>query len=348
MVVFKKRCTPVTNATTQGERQIDETIPKDEPATDIPTHEAAQLTQVTQQHGVSKAVFGAMRYSDMVAKRKSTINVTPIKKLVDTFELFEQVLDYLPMKEVLLATRVCRAFKDNIENSSLLQAKLFLAPDLTMKKLAVSSSGTLLSGAKAENHIATAKAEGKDSGEIALYILHPALKVPHLSDRYRHMGIVCYAKNFVQALRFQLHNEYSTCFGLNVDAAPPAASNLHKMLLSQPPIKEVTFSYIEDTGRVPYLGKQRTKTIRNETGVTFGDVLGVVQGAKLPDHMSQGTMYVSTKGGFLSSARARSVVEMAGELGSDDDPTAWLHRGNPGRGYLRSSYRLKDDGFAFA
>jgi hypothetical protein len=262
MVVFKKRSTLAINAPTKSHEQIKDNIPTDEAAPSAPS------TQVV------KATFGTMRYSDLVAERNSTLDVTPIKRLFETFELCEQVLDYLPMKEVLLTTRVCRASKTNIENSSRLQAKLFLAPDLTMKKMAVTSSGTLLSGVRAEEHIAAVEASGssqvsdggdyeiymnnirnpslkaarladryRDGGEIDLYILHPALRAGRLSDRYRHEGMVQYAETYVQTYSRSYSHQDLTFVDLSTVATLPPTSSLSRMFVSQPPVKEVDVSY---------------------------------------------------------------------------------------------------------
>jgi hypothetical protein len=372
MVVFKKRCAPVTNAITQDKKQKDQHEA-------IPTHEAA--TSAPTAPPVSKAVFGTLRYSDMVAERKCKINVTPIKKLVDTFELFEQVLDYLPMKEVLLATRVCRAFKTNIENSSRLQAKLFLAPDLTMKKMAVSSSGTLLSGVKAEQHIAAAEGSGssqisdsgdyerdmnntlhtalkaarlsdrdRDGGEIELYISHPELRGGRLSDRYRHAGIVQYAETYVQTYHrgSYSHRELTFC-NLPTVATLPPTSSLSRMFLSQPPVKEVDVSYLLWTKTRPsdMLGPHTPRrqimvweTIRKEAGVTFGDVVAAVRRSTKPDSVEWSCVYMSTAGGFEVNARARRMAETSGELSREDDPTRWVDSD--------SDKVLQEGGFAFA
>jgi hypothetical protein len=349
MVVFKKRHPPVTGATIQDQEQKNqhETLPTHEAATPAPS---TQVTQVTQQ--VDKATFGTMRYSDMVAKRKSTLNVTPIKKLVETFELFEQVLDYLPMKEVLLATRVCRAFKTNIENSSLLQAKLFLAPDLTIKKLATSSRRTLLSGVKAEQHIAAAHAEGKKSPETKFYTIHPAMRIYRLSDRYRYMGMVQYALHQAGS-RFLERTDQDLTLPIPMAAfAEQPCSSLSKMFVSQPPVKGVAINYISSTNP-SFSGagsKHISLTIRKENGVTFGDILLAAADARGPGYLIKWDPSVSFIEGLVINARARSVAEATGELSWIDDPTRWVDSDDPDRWVSGAGYRkvLQKGGFAFA
>jgi hypothetical protein len=342
MVVFKKRCTPVTNARSQGQKQKDKIIP---------THEAATSAQLKQQ--VGKATFGTLRYSDMVAGRKSTLNVSPIKKLVDTFELFEQVLDYLPMKEVLRATRVCRAFETNIENSSRLQAKLFLAPDLTIKKLAVSSKDTLLSGVKAEQHITVVKAagpsQGNSGGEVEFYNVHPALDRARMSDRYTHMGMVGCAKFCIPSctdtsghrLCF-ISGELQMQIPKSIVSTLPETSSLNKMFLSQPPVKEIDIRYtFRELPRncLKRLVSARSMTICREAGIRFGDVIMDIRSAIGLKELSSHFVEIYTSGGFVVNARARVVAEMAGELCQEDDPTRW---GQDGTGWV-----LKDGCFAF-
>jgi hypothetical protein len=145
MVVFKKPSKAVPTSTSSSKTLLP---------LDKATGESTTATSSKQRASTANAASAPMRYSDITAGRDARENGTPIEKLINTFELCEQVLDYLPMEEVIRATRICHAnlprFKTNIENSSRLQAKLYFAPDLTMKRLAVSTTGTLLSGVKAE------------------------------------------------------------------------------------------------------------------------------------------------------------------------------------------------------
>jgi len=55
----------------------------------------------------------------------------PGDAVAHVFELLETVLQSLPVLDLLLSQRVCKAFQATIEGSDLLQHKLFFRPDLT-------------------------------------------------------------------------------------------------------------------------------------------------------------------------------------------------------------------------
>jgi hypothetical protein len=320
MVVFKKPSKAVPASSSQTPQSLDKL-----------TSESNATASSKEYASTKNAAPEPMRYSDIAAGRDARENGTPIEKLINTFELCEQVLDYLPMEEVLRATRICRAFKINIENSSRLQAKLYFKADLTMKKLAVSSTGTLLSGFKAEQHIAAAEtAEDGKSGEIALYVPHPRLESAYVSDRYRSMGMVKYAAVCVETCNG--HNDAVLSFrDPRIIFALSETSSLHRMLICQPPIIQVTASYpAACTGGLPTSTRQLT--VRNEEGVTTGDVVTALRQAPgLTTDLRAISLYfsVSIKGGFLVDSLARSVAERSAELSSEDDPTRLVSRDEP-------------------
>ena len=317
MVVFKRSSKQAPATATQPPQRLRES-----------TLNRATKTPTQTQTSTNKAVPTAVRFSDIAAGRDARENSTPIEKLINTFELCEQVLDYLSMKEVLLATRVCRAFKTNIENSSRLQAKLFLAPDLTVKKKAVSINGTLLSGVKAEKYIAAIEAaEDGQSREIALYVPHPELKLAYVSERYRNRGMVKYAAVCVETRHGQndagaTFRDSRTVFTL------PEISSLQRMLLCQPPVNQVTASYTASTGPRSSVGRQLT--VCNEAGVTFGDVVTALRNAPgLTTDLAPDSLFpMSFKGGFLVNSKARIAAERSAELSSEDDPTRFRRVGD--------------------
>lgn len=322
MVVFKKPSKVVQASSSQTTQPLDRTKSKSN------TPAALQPNSPT-----TKAPPTLVRYSDVAAGRDARAHGTPIEKLMYIPELCDEVLGYLPMDELLLATRVCHAFKTNIENSSTLQAKLFLAPDLTIKKKAISATGTLLSGTKAEQHIAAIEsAEDDISGEIALYQAHPCLQAGRLSDRYRHMGVVKYSIVHAEAssVDFASHLSFRDRQAIS---ALPETSILHKMLLCQPPATEVSIW-------LPKLGSTTKKTIHREAGVTIGDVVCTARETPRMRIFGLRGIEVVLKGGFAVESRAKNLVEKSGELSADNDPTRWLLKDG--------GYVLQDGGFAFA
>ncbi|KAK4498551.1 hypothetical protein PRZ48_011209 [Zasmidium cellare] len=56
------------------------------------------------------------------------VDMTPQQKVFNTAELLEEVLLYLPMKDVLLDQRVCKTWKNGIDGSIKLQKALFMRP----------------------------------------------------------------------------------------------------------------------------------------------------------------------------------------------------------------------------
>lgn len=322
MVVFKKPSKAVSASSSQTPKSLDKTECVSSTAT------------APEQHGsTNKALSAALRYSDIAAGRDAKDKGTHIEKLMYIPELCDEVLEHLSLEQLILATRVCLAFETNIENSSRLQAKLFLAPDLSIKRKAISTTGTMLSGAKAERHIAAAAAaEGSSSGEVALYQPHPWLQAGRLSDRYRRMGMVKYSRvcldthNDVGAAGLCFHNRH-------VIASLSDTSSLSKMFVSQPPAKEVSIWY-------PCPGMQMKKMVRNEAGVTIGEVIKTARWTPGMQNLSPRAIEVVLQGGFVADPRARNVVEKSGELSAEDDPTRWVFKGD--------EYVLQDGGFAFA
>lgn len=302
-----------------------------------------------------------LRYADIAAGRPHTNHGTPIEKLVGVFELFVQVLDYLSMKEVLKATQVCRAFKTNIENSSVLKAKLFLAPDLTVKQMAVSEkvaswdTGKLLSGAKAERFLAAVKTKGKwcRTREIALRVLHPALKRDYVSERYKHMGMVKFAETCVEGTQPHDHRtlRFRECMlsaALPSTSSPdPLKKSFDNMLLCQPPVTQVTV-HLRMKHVHGHDGHDDPMTIRvrKKTGVTFGIVLSAIQGATglsretNQNYCLQG-MTITLDDGIVVSSQARRAAENVGELRTEDDPTRWISQ------LASGEYKLKNGGFGF-
>ncbi|KAM0707476.1 hypothetical protein Q7P35_004121 [Cladosporium inversicolor] len=246
--------------------------------------------------------------------RESTV---PIEKLLGIFELCEQVINNLSMNDILHAMQACRAFKSNVENSTKLQMKLFLAPDYTRQnRTAISSTHTLLSGAKAAEHIVAIEAAGGPStGEFVLYTPHPAIQLHEREGDIKRVGLVLYAA-------FRVGEKYTSGDGA-IRASIMSLANiwykptsLENMFLTQPPTKAVGLS----DGHLGYWSEK--KEVFAETGVTFGDIFRAMravtrQGESLPHLLSFGE-------GIVASAKVVELAEIAGELPFEDDPTRWV------------------------
>lgn len=169
-----------------------------------PTQPLNEIASDSGSTGAKDAEAPAASVRDTgVVVGRDAVDSTPIEKLINIPELCENVLDHLMMNELLLRTRVCRGLKANIEGSPRLQAKLFLASDLSIKKMAISATGSLLSGSKAEQRTTAVEVsdqtENGNGYEIALYTPHPWLREDRLPGNYRCMGLVRYAKYWTKA-----------------------------------------------------------------------------------------------------------------------------------------------------
>ena len=279
--------------------------------------------------------------SDLAIASKRARKSAPIEKLLGIFELCEQVLDYLSMYDLLRAKQICRAFKTIIGNSHLLQKTLFLVPDLPRPKLAISTSGTLLSGTRAAQHIAAAQAAGeRETGEFTCCILHPVLQLD--PDSYRVLGFVKKYRGMVEYAADRFHrptfctvDSVVVCdFIWSWTEKGSKPSGLDNMLVTQPP---VTSLHIVVLG----IGKRSCHAADKTVGVTFGDVFKTMKrtaASYWSRNCRQWWIYFDRRA-FVVSTEARAAVERAGELSSEDDPTRWVLK--------NGIYVLKEGGFEF-
>lgn len=274
-----------------------------------------------------------MNHSDLTVASECVREPAPIQKLFDVFELCEQVLDYLPMYDVLRATQVCRTFQQNIKNSHRLQVKLFLAPDLTRKRWAVSPTGTLLSGPKAERQIAAATSTGhSETGEVTCYTLHPSLQLEPRSKGWQYAGIVARARHRVDTSSFTT-SDYAGIRDSNMLPTDQGskASSLDNMLLTQSPMTLVALDFAR-------LRSGGYCLCASNTGVTFGDIFKEARRLDKPV-AGRGLRSIRLCYGFAASTEAIEAVERAGEMTSEDDPTRWV--------MTDDGLVLKDGGFEF-
>lgn len=238
------------------------------------------------------------------------------------------------MYDLLRAMQVCRTLKETIDNSHKLRKNLFLTPKLPRPKLVISKSGTLLSGARAVQQIATAEAAGKrETGDFTCCVLHPALQLDPEIYRAKYHGMVEYA-----AGRFDPRNIFFNDWMVMRDSIwswtenGSKLSGLDNMLVTQPP---VTSLHIVTPGMYDYDCHAADETV----GVTFGDVFKAVISASYWFRNCRQWRICFDQRAFVVSAEARAGVERAGELSSEDDPTRWV--------FKDGKYVLKEGGFEF-
>lgn len=281
--------------------------------------------------------------SNPAVTKKRARKFTPIDKILNVAELCEQVLSHLPTEDLPHAMQVCRTFKATIKNSSRLQKNLFLTPDLPRVKFAVSPSGALLSGTRAEQHIAAAEAAGKDTtGDFTCCTLHPALYLDpqHFAlptSRDLSMGMVKHAALHYNPPRLLLATDGAVLrrpiWSLTKKGCRP--SSLDNVLITQPPVTSVEVLVACRPGAFA------SERVSNTTGVNFEDVFRTASGiaADLPYMPSRMWCIGFDHRDFVLSAEAREAAERAGELSPEDDPTCKVLKDG--------EYVLKKGGFQF-
>lgn len=255
-----------------------------------------------------------MRWSDVAAGRRTTHpDAAPIKPVLDTAELLEGILQHLPVQDLILAQRICRTVRNNIINSPLLQTKLLMRPDPNSKRrtwLVDYVTREVWTGARAESHV-----EQADSIARAVEpVIHNSLLFSTRSEDDH--GLMLY--------KFRAHS-ISTSISLRSCVREKlnlktlfAQPSCRKMLLSSPPVKEVDMSF---SGRCQYLPWEdrrglpkwfedtvARRTIVNESGVTFGEVMDVYRSEmRRHDHCAlEGIYFVD---GFAVSHEQMEAIE---------------------------------------
>jgi hypothetical protein len=281
----------------------------------------------------------SMSDPDLTVATKRTRKSAPIEKLLGIFELCEQVLEYLPMYDILRATRVCRAFKANVDNSHRLQVKLFLTPDLARKTCtAVTPKGTLLSGVKAAQHIAAAETAGeRQTGEVTFYVPHPDVQPAPKTPIIKHMGIVAWVAHCAKVDRLSRRMSPRPCIRASADLWSKQPTSLGNMFLTQPPIKAVQL-FLSTPGCTYSCSSEGTE-IFVEKGVKFKDIFRVMQAR---DGRADGAPHVqlSFTRGMLVDARTQKFAETVDELSVGDDPTRWV--------LTNGKHVLKEGGLEFS
>lgn len=264
-------------------------------------------------------------WSDVAAHRKSTHpDVAPIQRIMNTFELLENILKYLSAADNLRVRGTCFAFNNIIKESPILQKALFLKP--------VASGGpwtrdpndnerVLLAGVAAVASLENSGARG-----MSPYAYNPLLL--HKDEDDDELGIAYRASNHGRFPdRVNVNKELSAQFEELAKYA-----GCRKMFLSQPPVASITFEIKgkcrypswEDRRGLPkwHWGTLSSHTITNESGVTFGELVKAVQGAvRNHDSWTKAEFsHICFNNGFPVSLEQMEFVERAGVLHEDDDP----------------------------
>ncbi|KAK4889023.1 hypothetical protein LTR27_012138 [Elasticomyces elasticus] len=288
----------------------------------------------------------SIQWSDITAGRESThpnVISDRVKRFFAVFEIYEDILDHLGRKDLFRAQFICHIFKDTIAESSRLGRKLFLKPALAKQTLRwattagdFESQGRLLAGSKAASALQgheDADTESPDTSEVESpriqslqpYVLNPFLF--HLHPWAKSKTVLGTAQEFVAG---KLAGSYSLGLTLNKDTYALTTAMSQDMYLTQPPVKEVCLLLRKLCSHLVcnhdnyhrhcegIRGLDPYPRVRNEEGVTFGQVLQVA--APYLNRARHGTLkYIQVVDGLPVTMVEKEFVEAAGEVTEETD-----------------------------
>ncbi|KAK3700978.1 hypothetical protein LTR37_015684 [Vermiconidia calcicola] len=218
-----------------------------------------------------------MRWSDVAVGRRSTHpDAAPVKRTLDTPELLENVLKYLPPKDLVLMQRLCRAVHATTQSSRALQAALLRKPirDSDQQPWVYLSTDTMLTGIPAANHITNLKSSGPAPRVVQPHVYNPLLVEPWKLPSLKTFAL----DSAVGTLRLNTNNK--------IDSLTAKAS-FRDMFLTQPPVTEVVivihgkcyYPSWEDRRGLPKWFSETVATpkIANVEGVTFGELVDAIR-----------------------------------------------------------------------
>ncbi|KAK5706975.1 hypothetical protein LTR17_021118 [Elasticomyces elasticus] len=288
----------------------------------------------------------SIQWSDVAAGRESThpsVVSDRVKRFFAVFEICEEILDYLDRKDLFRAQFICHIFKDTIVESSKLGRKLFIKPALAKQTLrwattagGFESQGRLLAGSKAASALQghedtdtdspdTSEVESPRIQSLQPYVLNPFLF--HLHPWAKSKTVLGTAQEFVAG---KLAGTYSLGLTLNKDAYALTTAMSQDMYLTQPPVKEVCLLLRKLCSHLVcnhdnyhrhcegIRGLDPYPRVRNEEGVTFGQVLQVA--APYLNRARHGTLkYIQVLDGLPVTIAEKEFVEATGEVAEGTD-----------------------------
>ncbi|KXT13286.1 hypothetical protein AC579_7216, partial [Pseudocercospora musae] len=240
-----------------------------------------------------------VRWSDIAANRKSTHPATaPIKRVLDTVELAENVLSYLGPRDLLHIQSTCKSIDALIRTSPTLKKVLWQQSndlDEVLWVLLPEPEGSrrrqVCGGARAKALIA----KGHDGEHVPPYgmpvhAINPLVLIPHKStpdflrtpleqvqwrfDEHLCNGFYDLGRNATTRKGFKKYGELSEL---------AESTSVRSMQLARPPVKKVA---VEIEGRCDYMahedrrglpkwfwGTKYSREVAKEGGVTVGDVI---------------------------------------------------------------------------
>ena len=249
------------------------------------------------------------------------------------WELCENILKFLPCDDIVRTRRVSTTLKNVVDQTAALQQPLFLQPRAeasvwTITTRSSDSGGSfyddrLLAGLNMAQHVKESILGGEVATELPIFELHPELKLIRLhSVRY----ISLESRGCAKRKSFYNTTEVGFDTITNPAADIPRHSSLNKMFLSQPPARQVrvalkcccrnalTLKYPEE-----HFDPNGSIAIRNDNGVTFGQIRDSVQFARKQCPTAR-FHYLMFGKGLPVSRREKQSIEAASPLLWQSDP----------------------------
>jgi hypothetical protein len=182
----------------------------------------------------------------------------------------------------------------------------------------------LLAGPSMARHVKEAISKGGIATKLAVFELHPALHVNRIHTS-RSLGwlLGCCA---MEKPMFSFYDAADVVFD-SIDPVMdiPRHSNVERMFLSQPPVRDIKFNlkchcggnFICSETHFAGLSPKKLITIHDDTGITFGQLRDSVQLAliRYPTAIFGHLMFGE---GFAVTGKEKQAVEAAGAL-------SWKH-----------------------
>lgn len=278
-----------------------------------------------------------VRWSDIAASRKSTHpTVAPIKRILETTELCENVLQYIPPRDLVLLRRVCRAINAVINTSPVLQTKLFLKGVSSSENIpwVLDRDLGLLAGAQASECIKRSKtAPGPAPRTVQVFVYNPLVLSKSYSNEDR--GLLSRLECYDQ---FEATHQDNLSLRADIKSQLSALSGKASclaMLLSQPPLTKITVEargmceyepWVDRRG-LPrwYNGCIGRKTIANDRGVTVSQLVDTIRFESRRGAQD----YILYTDDFGVRSDQKEFVERVGRVTEDTDP--WRTSGKAGK-----------------
>ena len=207
------------------------------------------------------------------------------QRVFDTVELLEMILLNLPVKDILLAHRTNKAFRNSTASSLKLRAKLFLQQNSATIRVETLPGRCMM-------------ARKPNNGPIELVDRGTALEFNPLLFHLSAPKKICGPRvsNPITCSTVLAPNRTPAQF--LIGARKPASEYIKKMFITKPPVTSVGFEWVgpEGTSIAP------VRSIRNEAGVTFEDILKVLRRWPRSDISFRLLVHSETRPGSTGSA----------------------------------------------